>query len=149
MRRVWVYWVARGGSAFTTNMQQTFRGHLAVLIDAYTYSDGETFAQGIKELKLGALIGERTAGAGVWLSDRNLQADHGIVRAAESAQFSIDGRWLVEGVGVTPDYVVANAPRATFGGADQQLSFAIDLLGKQIAAAPVTPLVRLHAPTGP
>ena len=72
-------------------MQQTFRGHLAVLADAFTYSDGETFAAGVKALKLGPVIGTRTSGAGIWLSDRNRLADNGIARVAEFGQFDLDG----------------------------------------------------------
>ena len=34
-------------------MQQSFRGHLAVLTDALTYSDGETFSASIQTLGLG------------------------------------------------------------------------------------------------
>jgi tricorn protease len=90
-------------------MQNTFRGHLAVLVDEYTYSDGETFAAGIKSLGLGPLVGKRTAGAGVWLSDNNRLSDNGMARVAEMGQFnSEDGQWLIEGVGVSPDVVVDN-----------------------------------------
>ena len=79
-------------------MQQSFRGHLVVLIDETTYSDGETFADGVRRLKLGTLIGKRTAGAGVWLTDRNRLLDNGMIRASENAQFTFDdGSWLIEG----------------------------------------------------
>jgi hypothetical protein len=89
------------GRAPSPNMQNTFRGHLAVLVDEYTYSDGETFAAGIKSLGLGPLVGKRTAGAGVWLSDNNRLSDNGMARVAEMGQFnSEDGQWLIEGVGV-------------------------------------------------
>jgi tricorn protease len=109
-------------------MQQTFRGHLVVLVDELTYSDGETFAAGIKALKLAPLVGKRTAGAGVWLSDGNRLTDGGQIRAAETAQFGMDGQWLVEGVGVAPDVEVENMPNATFEGRDQQLETAIRML---------------------
>jgi tricorn protease len=69
-------------------MQNTFRGHLVVLMDELTYSDGETFAAGVKALKLGPLVGKRTAGAGVWLSDGNGLSDNGMARVAENGQFN-------------------------------------------------------------
>lgn len=140
LRKAWAFW-ATPTSAPYTNMQQTFRGHLVVLVDELTYSDGETFAAGVKALKLGPLVGKRTAGAGVWLSDNNSLSDNGMIRAAENAQFGMDGRWLVEGVGVSPDVEVDNLPHATFNGKDQQLEAAIQLLEKKLKEQPVKPMV--------
>ena len=118
-------------------MQQTFRGHLVVLIDERTYSDGETFAAGVKALNLGTLIGTRTAGAGIWLSNGNVLADGGIARVAESPQFGLDGRWLIEGWGIAPDIEVENMPYATFNGSDNQLQTALDFLENKIKEDPI------------
>ncbi|MFC4159183.1 S41 family peptidase [Chitinimonas lacunae] len=138
LRRSWAFWSPPYGKPYG-NMQQTFRGHLVVLIDGMTYSDGETFAAGIKALKLGPLVGQRTAGAGVWLSDRNRLADRGIMRAAETPQFDAEGTWMIEGVGVKPDIEVDNPPYASFQGEDRQLDAAIELLQKKLKEQPVTP----------
>jgi len=108
-----------------------------VLTDALTYSDGETFAAGVKALGLGPVIGTRTAGAGIWLSDRNRLADNGIARIAEFGQFDAQGRWLIEGHGVAPDIEVDNLPFATARGADAQLAAALDNLQQRLEAAPV------------
>jgi tricorn protease len=141
LRRAWAYWQPRQGQRRAANMQQTFRGHLAVLIDERTYSDGETFAAGIKALKLAPLIGRRTAGAGVWLSDNTRLLDRGMARTAEMAQFSADsGEWLIEGKGVEPDIDVENPPNATFNGADAQLDAAVKLLQDKLKTDPVKPL---------
>ena len=146
LRRVWAFWQPTQGKAYS-NMQQSFRGQLVVLTDPLTYSDGETFAAGIKSLGLGPVVGQQTAGAGVWLSGRNLLADMGVARVAETAQFDKDGRWIIEGRGVNPDLQVDNLPYASFNGQDAQLSYAISLLQKQLQekavpelkAEPVTP----------
>ncbi|MBY0574100.1 MAG: PDZ domain-containing protein, partial [Undibacterium sp.] len=141
LRKTWSFWASHGNTP-NTNMQQTFRGHLAVLVDELTYSDGETFAAGVKALNLGPLIGKRTAGAGVWLSDRNTLSDNGMIRAAENAQFDIkDGHWIVEGVGVAPDIEVDNPPHATFKGEDKQLETAINYLQKKLKEQAIKPLV--------
>jgi len=142
LRRAWAYWKPRyGAHGAATNMQQTFRGHLVVLVDENTYSDGETFAAGIKSLGLAPLIGMRTAGAGVWLSDDNRLADKGLARAAETPQFAIGtGEWLVENKGVTPDIEVENLPNATFKGADAQLDAAIKAVQEKMKSDPVKPL---------
>jgi tricorn protease len=142
MRRAWAFWARPDGTGIpTTNMQNAYRGHVAVLIDERTYSDGETFAGAVKALGLAPLIGQRTAGAGIWLSDRNRLADNGGVRIAENAQYSIDGRWIVEGYGIAPDYAVDNPPLASFRGEDAQLGAAVALLKDKIARAPVPALV--------
>ena len=141
LRKVWSFWGnAEGTPSYGYNMQEAFRGHLAVLINAGTYSDGETFAAGIKALELAPLIGERTAGAGIWLADRNRLADGGISRVAESAQFGLDGRWLIEGRGISPDIEVVAEPHRLFKGEDQQLQAAIEYLQNRIAEQPVTSL---------
>jgi tricorn protease len=141
MRKAWGFWAKPDGTGIpTTNMQNAYRGHVAVLIDERTYSDGETFAAAIKSLGIAPLIGTRTAGAGVWLSDRPVLADRGIARTAESAQFAIDGRWIVEGLGVAPDVEVENLPHAAFKGTDAQLAAAVGMLEEAIAREPVLPL---------
>lgn len=148
MRKAWAFWAQPDGSGIpTTNMQNAYRGHIAVLIDERTYSDGETFAAGIKSLGIAPLVGTRTAGAGIWLSDRNLLTDNGGVRVAESAQYAADGTWIVEGRGVSPDYEVENPPHATFAGQDAQLEAAVSLLLGEIERQPVTPLMPKPLPS--
>ncbi|GLS83603.1 S41 family peptidase [Paraferrimonas haliotis] len=139
MRKSWAFWQNPGDKAYT-NMQQAYRGHLVVLADQLTYSDGETFAAGIRALGIAPVMGNRTAGAGVWLSGRNRLTDNGMARAAEYSQFAIDGRWIVEGHGVEPDIRVDNLPLATYQGKDAQLAAAIAYLKEQIAKEPVKQL---------
>ena len=140
LRRAWAFWQGLEGGPAYTNMQQAFRGHLVVLIDEGTYSDGETFSAGVKALGLAPLIGTRTAGAGIWLSDRNRLQDGGQARVAEYAQYGMDGRWLLEGRGVSPDIEATNPPLATYRGADNQLSTALSYLKDKIAAEPIPEL---------
>jgi tricorn protease len=140
LRRAWAFWQPPRGQPYT-NMQQTFRGHLVVLADALTYSDGETFTAGVKALGLGTVIGTRTAGAGIWLSDRNRLADGGIARMAEFGQFEVgSGRWLVEGFGVAPDIEVENPPLASFRDEDAQLEAALTQIQQRLREAPLPAL---------
>lgn len=139
LRKAWMFWQPTHGAAYA-NMQQSFRGHLVVLTDELTYSDGETFSAGIKALGVAPLIGKRTAGAGVWLSGRNRLTDGGMSRVAEYPQYSMDGRWVVEGRGISPNIEVDNLPLATFEGKDAQLNRAISYLKDELAKSPVAPL---------
>ena len=133
-------------SGLTIEILNTDAEGRLILADALTYSDGETFAAGIKALKLAPLIGTRTAGAGVWLDDDNRLADFGMARVAESPQFDPDGKWLVENVGVAPDIEIDNPPHATFMGEDRQLTTAVRLLQQQLKFDPVRPLKPLPIP---
>jgi tricorn protease len=139
LRKAWAFWQPTHGTP-NANMQQTFRGHLVVLTDQLTYSDGETFSAGIKALGIAPLIGKRTAGAGVWLSGRNRLTDGGMARVAEYPQYAMDGRWIVEGRGVSPDIEVDNLPFATFQGQDAQLQKALVYLQDKLKSDPVPPL---------
>lgn len=139
LRRAWAFWQPTHGTP-NTNMQQTFRGHLVVLTDELTYSDGETFSAGIKALGIAPLIGKQTAGAGVWLSGRNALTDKGMARVAEYPQYAMDGRWVLEGHGVTPDIEVDNLPFATFNGKDAQLETAISYLKDELVKQPIPAL---------
>jgi tricorn protease len=136
MRKAWFYWQPRVGEPYW-NMQYAFRGHIVVLCNERTASDGEAFAEGIKRLKLGTVIGTRTWGGEIWLSSSNVLVDKGIATAAESGVYGPDGIWLIEGHGVEPDIVVDNPPHATFNGEDAQLDAAIEFLKRKIAAEPV------------
>ena len=139
LRKAWFYWQDRVGDP-TWNMQFAFRGHLVVLVDQWTASDGEAFAEGFKRLGLGKVIGMRTWGGEIWLSGSNALVDHGIATAAEFGVYGPEGRWLIEGHGVDPDLVVDNLPRATFGGKDEQLDEAIRYLEERIRTEPVKDL---------
>ena len=155
-RRAWHFWQSRQSDTLNWNQQLAFRGHVVALIDADTYSDGETMAQGLKRLGIAPLIGMTTAGAGIWLSDQNRLRDNGIARAAESGVFVDNGpgsksenAWITEGVGVKPDIEVDNLPHATFNGADAQLDAAIaylmDKMVKEPMKAPVMPAFPVKA----
>ena len=135
LRKAWMYWKRRSGKPYW-NMQYAFRGHIVVLVDENTASDGEAFADGFKKLNLGTAIGTRTWGGEIWLSGVNRLSDGGIARAPMMGVYGPDGDWLIEGHGFEPDIVVDNLPHATFQGADAQLDAAIQHLEKQIAEDP-------------
>jgi tricorn protease len=136
MRKAWFYWKNRLGRP-TWNMQYAFRGHLVVLCDEWTASDGEAFTEGFRRLGLGKVIGTRTWGGEIWLSFNNWLVDRGIASAAEMGVYGPEGQWLIEGHGVDPDIVVDNAPRESFDGRDAQLEAAIKYLKDEIRLHPV------------
>jgi tricorn protease len=135
LRKAWFYFQPRVGSP-SWNMQYAFRGHIVVLCDQSTASDGEAFTEGFKRLGLGKVIGMRTWGGEVWLSFSNTQADNGIASAAELGVYGPEGKWLIEGHGAEPDITVDDLPHGTFAGKDEQLQAALKLLNEEIKADP-------------
>lgn len=135
MRPAWMWWSNRDGVPFP-HLQSPFRGHLVVLVDAWTASDGETMANAIRHLKLGETLGVRTWGGGIWLSGSNFLVDRGLARAAEFGSFIPGEGWVIEGDGFTPDIIVDNNPARAFRGEDAQLDAAIKRLQELIAKNP-------------
>jgi tricorn protease len=136
MRKAWFYWAPRVGKA-TPNMQYAFTGHVVVLMDEHTASDGEAFSEGFRRLGMGKLIGTRTWGGEIWLSSGNRLVDNEIATAAETGVYSPDGEWLIEGWGVEPDIKVDNLPYESFKGKDAQLETAVQYLIKLNKEQPV------------
>ncbi len=136
LRQAWFFWQPRSGDA-SPNMPYAYRGHVAVLVDQETASDGEAFAEGVRRLGLGVVIGTRTWGGEIWGSGGNALLDKGTAAVPDTGVFSADGEWLIEGRGVEPDIVVENLPHATFMGRDAQLEAAIAWLQDRIREAPV------------
>jgi len=136
MRKAWFYWKSRVGEP-TWNMHYAFRGHMVVLCDENTASDGEAFAEGFRRLGLGKVIGTRTWGGEIWLSSNNRLTDRGLARAPQTGVYGPEREWLIEGHGVDPDIVVDNLPHATFKGKDAQLETAVAFLKEQIRLHPV------------
>ncbi len=139
MRKVWFYWSNRVGEAPTWNMQYAFGGHVVVLCNENTASDGEAFTEGIKRIGLGKVIGVRTWGGEIWVNGDDYLEDKGIATAAEFGVYGPEGKWLIENHGVDPDIVVDDLPHATFEGEDAQLKAAITYLQKEIKEHPVEP----------
>lgn len=135
MRKAWFYWKGRVGEPYA-NMQYAFRGHMVVLCDQNTASDGEAFAEGFRRLGLGKVIGMRTWGGEIWLGSANRLSDGGLARAPMTGVYGPEGEWLIEGHGVEPDIVVDNLPHATFNGQDAQLDAAIQYLLEELKKDP-------------
>lgn len=124
LRKAWAFFQPRVGKAYW-GMQYAFRGHMVVICDENTASNGESFAEGFRRMGLGKVIGRRSWGGNIWLTSSNLLVDRGIATAAEIGVYSPEGEWLIEGHGVEPDIEVDNFPHESFMGKDRQLEAAI------------------------
>ena len=141
-RKAWMYWKSRTGTRngnLDWDEQFAFRGHIVVLVNEHTASDGEGVARGISELGLGRVVGTRTWGGGIWLSSDNGLVDGGIATAPEIGTFNAKfGYGMgIENVGIDPDVVVDNNPRTAFDGKDTQLERAIVELKEWLRDEPI------------
>lgn len=135
LRKAWFWWKPRNARPLP-NMQSAFRGHMIVLVNERTASDGEAFAEGFRRLGLGPVYGVRTWGGEIWLSYNTGLVDGGMASVAQIGVYGPEGAWLIEGYGVEPDVVVRNDPHRAFAGEDALLDRAVDDLLEKLAADP-------------
>ncbi|HEY6333747.1 MAG TPA: PDZ domain-containing protein, partial [Blastocatellia bacterium] len=114
-------------------------GPKVMLINEYSGSGGDAFPFYFREEGLGPLVGRRTWGGLVGISNVLPMVDNGFVTAPEIAfWWNKDGKseWVVENRGVTPDYDVDARPDLVISGQDPQLEKAIELINEQLKKNP-------------
>jgi tricorn protease len=111
-------------------------GPKVAMINETTASDGDIFAAMFRQARLGPIVGKRSWGGVVGISDHGPLIDGGSVSVPESGTISVDGKWIIEGYGVDPDVVVENDPRSLLAGGDPQLEKAVAMALEAAAATP-------------
>jgi tricorn protease len=115
----------RGDEEPSTYPDGVFLGPMVALLDGNSASDGDIFPAMFREAGLGPLIGKRSWGGVVGISNRGALIDGGAVFVPGSAFASKDGQWIIEGHGVDPDIEVDNDPKSEIAGRDPQLERGI------------------------
>src|SRR5262249_42184891 len=110
-------------------------GPKVALINEDTASDGDIFAYQFRDWKLGKLIGKRTWGGVVGITDHGPLLDGGAIFVPEFGQADARGQWNIEGHGIDPDIVVEQDPLQVMQGSDPQLERGIKELLEQLPAA--------------
>jgi tricorn protease len=85
---------------------------------------------------LGTLVGTRTWGGLVGISQTPVLMDGASVTSPEFRFFSPDGEWDVENRGVTPDVVVEMDPKLVAEGHDPQLERAVAVAMEKLEKNP-------------
>lgn len=102
-----------------------FTGAVAVLVNEFTASEGETIAAALKEYKRDRVFGSRTNGAfNGWSQAVGLPHGFGTVAVPTTSTLTALGIDL-EGIGVEPDEAVTNSPEDLRAGRDQVLAKAL------------------------
>ncbi len=131
------------GTSFARNHATTYTypravqpGPKVALINEDTSSDGDIFAYQFRQWKIGELIGKRSWGGAVGITDHGPLLDGGIVYVPEFGTADENGHWIIEGHGVDPDIVVEQDPVQVLGGHDPQLERGVAELMRQLPAQP-------------
>ncbi len=115
---------------------RSFLGHMACLLNEDSASDGDMFPHFFREAGLGPLIGKRSWGGVVGITNRGTLIDGGSVNVPEFGLNDMDGNWILEGIGVVPDIEVENDAKSVLAGRDPQLERAVEEVLKAIEADP-------------
>ena len=125
---------ARANTDATTYPDGAFRGPMVAILNENSASDGDIFPYMFREAGLGPLIGKRSWGGVVGITNRGSLIDGGVVNVPESALANTRGEYIIEGYGVDPDLEVENDPRSIIAGRDPQLERAVEEVMKKLAA---------------
>jgi len=136
---------SRNNDHATTYPETVFNGHLVCLISENSASDGDIFPARFQKAGLGPLVGKRSWGGVIGITNRGNLLDGGTVFVPEFATNDVDGSWIIEGYGVDPDIEIENSPAAVIAGEDPQLERGIEELQKRIREDP-RPLPERPAP---
>ena len=113
-----------------------FHGHMVAILDENSASDGDIFPAMFRQAGLGPLIGKRSWGGVIGITNRGTLIDGGSVNVPELGFTSVDGEWIIEGHGVDPDIEVENDPASVIEGRDPQLERAVEEVMRRIEAEP-------------
>jgi tricorn protease len=140
-RHVEAYWSPRYGRVEHTPNAGIY-GPKVMIANEISGSGGDALPWLFKQAKLGTLVGKRTWGGLVGISDIPVLMDGGHVTSPSVAFFSPKGEWDVENHGVDPDVMVEQDPKAVSEGHDPQLESAVAIALRELAAHPIAQPVR-------
>ncbi len=127
---------ARTNTDGTTYPDGVFLGPMVCLLNENSASDGDIFPAMFREAGLGPLIGKRSWGGVVGITNRGSLIDGGVVNVPEFGFANMQGEWIIEGYGVDPDIQVENDAKAVSQGRDPQLERAVSELLIKLKARP-------------
>jgi len=120
-----------------TYPQVVFHGPMVCLINENSASDGDIFPWMFQQAKLGPVIGKRSWGGVIGITNHGPLIDGGSVNVPEFGHADANGQWAVEGWGVEPDIEVANDPASVLQGGDPQLERGVQELLEALRKNPL------------
>jgi tricorn protease len=130
------WWSSRYGAIYRTPAAAIF-GPKVMVINEFAGSGGDMMPWMFRRTKVGTLVGKRTWGGLVGVSQYPTLMDGGTVTSPNFAFFNPDGQWDVENKGVAPDIEVDMDPKMVREGRDPQLERAVAVAMEQMKTNPV------------
>ncbi|HVO98801.1 MAG TPA: PDZ domain-containing protein [Bryobacteraceae bacterium] len=141
-RKLMSYWSPRYGAIYRTPAASIL-GPKVMITNEFAGSGGDAMPWMFKYTKTGPLVGKRTWGGLVGVSQYPVLMDGGNVTSPNFGFFNPEGQWDVENHGVQPDYEVELDPKLVHEGHDPQLeravALALDALKKNPPPEPKRP----------
>jgi tricorn protease len=134
-RKIEGYWAGRYGMINHTPSAGIY-GPKVMIANEVSGSGGDAMPWLFKHNQIGPLVGKRTWGGLVGISEIPVLMDGGHVTSPSVGFFSPKGEWDVENHGVEPDYPVEQDPKAAAGGHDPQLEAAVALALDKLKQTP-------------
>ena len=134
-KKVLTYWTRRY-SHDQANPDMSTRAHLVCLTNKQAGSGGDMLPMEFQMKKMGPVIGTRTWGGLVGVSQWIPLIDGGGLSAPDYRIYDTEGRWIVENEGVQPDIVIDLDPVEMSRGFDAQLMKGIEVLMRKIEEDP-------------
>lgn len=110
--------------------------HMVTLMNEFSCSDGDYFPYFFRQYELGPLMGKRTWGGVIGINGFTPLVDGGYYTVPGFGIYNLDGEWVMENVGVSPDIEVDNLPERLVEGYDDQLDRAIEDIMERLANDP-------------
>lgn len=134
-RDTYAYWHRHGLEPMRTPAI-AHDGPKAMLINWYAASGGDAFPHFFRQNNLGTIIGTRTWGGLVGMTQNAGLVDGGYIGVPRFGIYNPEGEWIIEGIGVYPDIEVVDEPHLVAQGKDPSLEKAVEVLLRQLEENP-------------
>jgi tricorn protease len=123
-RQLMGFWSPRYGAIYRTPAASIL-GPKVMIVNEMAGSGGDAMPWMFRYAKIGPLVGKRTWGGLIGVSQYPVLMDGGNVTSPNFGFFSPEGQWDVENHGVAPDVEVEMDPKSVGEGHDPQLERAV------------------------
>jgi tricorn protease len=135
-RQLLGWWQPRYGAVYRTPAAQIF-GPKVMIINEMAGSGGDMMPWMFRYAKTGQLVGKRTWGGLVGVSQYPPLMDGGNVTSPNFGFFSPKGQWEIENHGTSPDIEVEMDPKLVHEGHDPQLERAVAVAMEELKMHPI------------
>ncbi len=138
MKRPVIYNLYWRHGRHVTHPAKTNTGPMGMLINGWAGSGGDALPWAFREMEGGPIVGERTLGILVGPATGHRLIDGGGITVPGARLYHNNGKWFDEGVGVKPDFKVADDPNLIMEGRDPQMEKVVEEVMKLLENNPVS-----------